>query len=426
MLDRTIAPSIKLSYDIEISQAEEIFLGNGIPVYLIKDDTEDVLRIDFIIGAGSWNQEQILSSYFVSQMLNEGNESMNAEKIAEQLDFYGSWMQTSNTYHHHVITFYTLKKYFEQTMEVAEPMFKSCTFPINKLRLKEEKAAQNWAIRNEKVQTIAHTMFMQNLYGKNHPYGRVAKREDYEKNDSESLKRFYQKYYNAPNCMIVLSGKINDETIKILERDFGGNDWNKGDKCKDRIIEINQAYKEKIFTPKKNTIQSAVTIGRKKDKEYRKDYFALKILNVVLGGYFGSRLMQTVREEKGYTYGIYSSLSSKKYGGELLIEAQTANKYVDPLIKETFAQMEILRNKLIDKDELNMLRNYLSGNAMRSYDGLFGKVDGFISMKLHNLTPKYLKEKYNYISIVQPEDLRTAAIKYLNPEDFFISIAGNQ
>lgn len=418
MLDRSSAPSIKSIQNILFPKIEIISLKNGINVHLLPDNSLDILRIDFVFNSGAWQQTQALVSGFTVEMLREGNRKYSSQKIAESLDFHASWLQLSSNFHNSFVSIYSLHKHFENTLDIAQSLIIESVFPKTEFDVLLNKKKQQYQINQQKVQSIANCLFSESIYGKEFPYGKSAQIGDFDKINTSLLNDFYQKHYHAGNCEIILSGKIDNGIIAALEDKFGGNDWKK-ERIKDNSSFIpTPSENKKHHIAKPNSVQTAIKIGKPGISRKHADYHKLRILLTILGGYFGSRLMSNIREEKGYTYGIIAGLSSLREAGSIAISTQTANKYVSDLIKEVYSEMDILRKEPISSSELEIVKNYMLGGMARAFDGIFSITESYLSLLTYNLSPEFHQTYLETIKSISPQELKSLAEQYLNPSDF--------
>jgi predicted Zn-dependent peptidase len=425
MLDRTQPPAIKAIGNITFPKVTTRHLSNGIPVHLITDDSEDVLRVDFMFGCGIWHQSQPLVANMTVELLREGTKSFTSQQIAEKLDFYGSWLQLSGSYHYSYITVYSLCKFLPDTLNVIESMLKESIFPETEFEIQRNKRKQIYLLEQQKVQSLASKRFSECVFGENHPYGRTAIDRDFDSINTSLLKNFYNEYYHAGNCQIILSGKISNDILHEIENRFGGKDWWKEEKEETNFYSIVPLKEKQQYIEKADSVQAALRLGFPSITRKHPDYYTLKILATVLGGYFGSRLMTNIREEKGYTYGIGASLSCLREGGSFSIATQTANEYVKPLIQEVYNEMEKLCKNPISKQELSMVRNYLLGETARAFDGTFSIADGYISLLANDLTPTFYEDQLKSIKEVSAENLQQMSINYFKKEDFYEVVVGS-
>jgi len=426
MLNRTIQPPIIPISKIPFPNIERSTLGNGLPLHLIHDEAQEIVRIDFMFGCGSWHQTRPLISFLTNQMLKEGSANLNSQQIAEKLDFYGSSLQLSSSYHHSYLTVYSLTKYVKETLAVVEEMLKCPNFPKTEFEVLVNKRKQHFLLDEEKVQILASKQFSTCIYGKNHPYGKMAILKDFETVSIDDVKTFYTQYYGSKNCQIIIAGDITDNLLAEVEKLFGTENW--GAKSNPAEPQFNiQSESEKVhLIQKKDAVQSAVRIGRVGIPRNHPDFHSLKVVSTIFGGYFGSRLMTNVREEKGYTYGIGSSLSALRQGGSFCISTETATKYVQLLIKEVYNEMGRLCTEPVGKEELMMAKNFMLGDAARLFDGTFSMADCCISLLANDLDLSFYEKQIQTIREISAEQIQALAQKYFVRETFYEIIAGKK
>jgi predicted Zn-dependent peptidase len=424
---KNVMPSYGNLWDFKVPLEGDLgssLLSNGIPLYIINALQEEVCRIDFIFDAGIWNQPKSLVAFFANRMLKEGSRNFTSTEIAEKLDFYGSWLQLSNSYHNSFITLYSLNKYLPQTLEVLEQIIKYPTFPEDELVTILQTQKQQFLIDSEKVNILASKRFSQMLYGKTHPYGKTAELQDYDLLQKEEIAEFHRKYYHYNNCKIVLSGNIPNETIKLVDKIFGEEKWGSLEKSVEPIFDIHRSNDKKQFTVKENAVQSAVVIGCPLVTYTHKDYFSLQVLNTILGGYFGSRLMSNIREKKGYTYGIYSRISAMKNAGHFYISSQTGTEFTRLLIDEVYREIEKLCNKPVSKRELSLVKNYMQGEILRDFDGVFSQTDSLISLLVKNQNLSFWEKELEIIKNIEINTIQQLAQRYFKENNFYQSVCG--
>lgn len=426
MLDRTIQPAIKPISKITFPEVEKTTLSNGRPLHLIRDSAQEVVRIDFMFGGGSWHQKKALVAYLCNQMLKEGSANLNSQQIAEKLDFYGSWLQLSASYHNSYLTVYCLSKYVSETLAVVEEMLKRPTFPQAEFEVAVNKRKQSFLLEQQKVQSLASKKFAECIFGENHPYGKTAKAEYFENISTEDLKSFYNEYYSSHKLQIILAGDINQGLISEIENYFGKEHWGAEIAAKKPSFSLNSASEKQQIIPKADAVQSAVRLGRVGIQRNNPDFFGMKVVSTILGGYFGSRLMSNIREEKGYTYGIGCSLSSLKKAGSFAIATECATEYVDPLIAEVYKEMDLLCNELVCAEELEMVKNFMLGDAARLFDGTFSIADACISLLANDLDISFYEKQIQTIRDITAEEIRALAQKYFVKDAFYEIVAGKR
>lgn len=424
-LNRKTTPRFREIEKIDIIRAEKTVLGNNIPVYSINAGTQDVIRVELLFHAGSWHQPAPSIASATSHLMSEGTSQMTAQQIARQLDYYGAYLNPYSDKDIACISLYTLNKFLPETLQVLEQIVKDAAYPQYELDIFIQTQLQKFHIDNEKVQLLARKYFNTVLFGTKHPYGVFLREEHIKKIKRTDLSEFHRKWYASGNCTIILSGNVSQDTLSLINRYFGGQDWKQ-----DFTNGIAKEYQlspdpvKKHHIPKADTVQSAIRIGKTVINKHHNDYPALQILNTVLGGYFGSRLMSNIREDKGYTYGIGSAVVSMQQGGSFFIATETGSDVTAKALHEIFLEMERLRKEPVPPDELQKVKNYLMGEFLRSADGPFSLAEMLKGILFYGLDYSYFDRFVNTIKTANPDLLLELAQKYLDPDEMYEVVAG--
>jgi predicted Zn-dependent peptidase len=425
MLQRTIQPPVNPIGHIDMIKAEKKLLMNGIPVYSIDGGTQDVVKIDFIFEAGTWYQPANLVASLCNSMLEEGSANFAAAAIAEKFDFYGAYLQSSVDQNQGIVSVICLSRHLKAILEVIEDLLKRSVFPEHELEVLIAKNKQKWQLENEKVRTLCQKKFTQVMFGDEHPYAITNTLEDYDRITREQLIGFYRHYYHSGNCKIIVAGKLDSQVHELIGSYFGGNDWkNVLPPYPDYVIHPDDQKRHQV--EKENGIQSAIRVGKFWVPKTHPDFHALSILATILGGYFGSRLMANIREEKGFTYGIGSFVLTLKHTSYLVISAEVGNEYVEPTLTEISYEMRKLQTELVSENELDTVKSYLLGELLRDFDGPFALAGSFKAINDFNLDYSFYDGYLHVLRSVRPEELMQLAQKYLNPDDCFIVVAGTK
>jgi len=424
MLNRTKQPIVNPIEHIDMVQAEKRLLSNGIPVYFINAGSQDVVKIDFIFEAGTWFQSSNLVSSLCNSMLEEGCRNFSASEIAERFDFYGAYIQLVADQNYGYANVVSLGKHLPAILEVTENMLKHSVFPEYELEVLIDKNKQKFLLENEKVRTLCQKKFTQVMFGEEHPYAMNNKLEDFDQINREMLVQFYQTYYHSGNCRIIAAGRIDESVLDLLETHFGGSDWNQ--KLVPAAEFVMKPSPQKFHhVEKANGSQSAIRVGKMWVSKSHPDYIPLSILVTIFGGYFGSRLMANIREEKGYTYGIGSFVLSLKYASYLIISTEVGNEYVEPTRKEIAFEMNRLQTEPVSESELATLKSYLLGEFLRDFDGPFALAGSFKAINDFGLDYTFYDRYLDTLRNITPEELMKLARQYLNPDDCYTVVAGS-
>ena len=329
LLDRTIQPKVRDIEHLAVQMPQRFIMPNGVPLNILNSGDNEVVRIDLLIEGGRWHQSQPLQALFTNRMLREGTLRYSALEIAEKLDYYGAWLELSSASEYAYITLYSLNKYLPQTLDVLESIVKEPAFPEKELGVVAENNIQQFIVNSSKVDFLAHRALMKAVYGGQHPCGRLVQKEDYKRITPDVLRKFYDRYYHSRNCTIYVSGKVGDDCVRRIEDLFGREAFGKGFQKPEKtdFIPVSSVDK-RIFVEYADVMQSAVRMGMLSLERCHPDYLKARVMVTLFGGYFGSRLMSNIREEKGYTYGISAGIAP--YPGQGILVMPTGKRARPP------------------------------------------------------------------------------------------------
>lgn len=421
--NRHTAPDFKTISSFNLLPIKTFHLENGIEVHLMEAGSQDVAKIDFLFPAGSIQANKPLLSSVTNKAISEGSKKYGAAEIAEKIDFYGAYIGQQSQFHHAIVTLISLTHFLPETLEILEDMIKNPTFEQKEIDHILEKRKQEHLIEGDKVKTIASREFTQNLYGKKHPYGNYLDDKSFNNITRKDIVDFHQKAYIPKGTHIIISGQPGTNIESLLNKHFG-QQWSNSEPLSDFKPEWNKDMQKHVFIPKADALQSALKIGRPLFNKLHPDFHSMQILNTILGGYFGSRLMTNIREEKGLTYGISSFIMTYKHSGFLVISTDVKAENRELAIKEIFNELKRLRDEQISEEELTLVRNFLSGDMIRNFDGPFATSDNYRGLIDLKIDPNYFKEFFNTLMHIRAEDIQKLAQKYLKESDFITVIAG--
>ncbi len=423
MLNRKEAPFATEIKEINIKEADATLFQNGINLYSINAGNEEVLKIDFVFNAGS-NMQQIKGqANFAAKMLSEGTSKYSAAEIAEKLDFYGAYFQAKSGTDDATITLYCLNKHLKNCIPFIVEILTDSLFPEKDLEILKKNTIQNLVVNEERNSYLARRKFNQSVFGGNSVYGSFSSKEDIISIERTSLINFYKNQYQKGIKYILVSGFVTDDVIKTIANNFDNAIFSHAIENENKYVS-NEFVKETIYLDRENSVQSAIRIGKKLFNRNNPDFREMQLLNLILGGYFGSRLMKNIREEKGLTYGIYSAIESYPNDACWYIDTEINNDLCEMGVEEIYKEVKLIRTVKIGDDELRTAKNYLLGSFLRSIDGPFSLADRFKILKDYNLEYSYF---YEYIEIIKKstaDNLIILANKHLNEETFTKVIVG--
>lgn len=423
MIDRKIAPDFKGIDNINLLKPEHKKLSNGCNVFCLNSGDQELVRIEWIFNNLRFDPKKPLLNMAVNTMLTEGTSQLSAAEIAGKIDFYGAFLQVDYSFDHSQVTLYSLNKHLKDTLPVIKAILTDSVFPEKELETFIRNQQQKLQVSLKKNDVVARRTFNKALYGDT-IYGLNTELDTYKTLRREDMLPFFRKMYQPSNCTIVIAGKVGEQTLDLLTDTFD-NGWANADEPADNSQpELNHAAERFYFIEKPEALQSAIRMGMPLINRTHPDFPGLQVLNTVLGGYFGSRLMNNIREDKGYTYGIGSGMSSFKQSGALFIATEVGADVCKDAVKEIEKEVNLLKTDLIPNEELALVRNYMLGSLLGSLENVFSHADKFKNLYFSGLDYDYYERYIQTVKSINAPELLQLANKYLKFDEFYKVIVG--
>ena len=423
MLNRQQAPDFKQVSTINFIHPEKKVLTNGVPVFTVYSGEQDLVRIEFIFENVNWKLEKPLQAVAVNTLINNGTNKLSAKEIAEKIDFYGAFFQTEYAQDQSSVTLYTLNKHLHSVLPIVKDVLSESQFPQHELDIYIQNQKQKLQVNLKKNDILSRKEFAHALFGDT-PYGVDIKAQHYDEIKREDLLEYFKAAYAPNNCTIVVSGKFDEASFNLLNDSFG-QDWEKSNAVKN-AFNFSATEKQFVYQEKPEALQSAIRIGHLAINRKHEDFPGLQILNTVLGGYFGSRLMNNIREDKGYTYGIGSGISSLQQAGYLFIATEVGADVCAAALTEIYKEIDLLKTEQIGEEELNLVRNYMLGSMLGSLENVFSHADKFKNIYFAGLDYDYYTKYIHTVKTITADELLVLANKYLNTESFTEVVIGKK
>lgn len=421
MLNRQLAPSSYPLEPIAFPDYQLFHLDNGIEVCVIALGEQDVFKFELNTDAGALNSDRPGLAGMTSQLMKRGTISKSAKELNESFDFYGAFWDIQSNFDLGTITIYSLKKHFETLIHLLVDILQNSNFIESEYKKELEIEIQRTHLNWEKTSFAANQYFRNAVFG-NDPYGRYATLETIKNIQLDSIKSFYQNFWSKSIPSIILSGKVGENEINLLNKTIGQISLQKSNS---RIPFENSIKSEKrIHHPKATALQSSIRFGKIGMTRQNPDYFKFNVLNTILGGYFGSRLQKNIREEKGFTYGISSSMIPLQRTGYWVVGTDVNKDKAEETISEIRKEIGLLQTDLVPETELELVKNYLMGSFIGELTQAFDIAEKVKIIQLENLNKDFYNEFQHQIMTCKSSELRDLANKYLNLEDMTEVIIG--
>lgn len=401
-------------------------LANGMDLYLINVNSTELVRVDFMFKGGQWVQDNPLLTAMSMKMLREGIIDSSLHKIPHYIDYKGVSIDVTSNMSYCVLSLSCLKRYVYEIIPIIVSVLNNLPFEGDKFRIALEQSKRSFEISMDTVGEQCKRLFYKSLYGVNHPMSRFPEYVDYDSLTIHDLKSYCEKYITAPNCNVFLTGNLTSgfvsDFIKTIQKYClrnGGNFNNYP------IYELSEHDKRYVLKMEKPLVQSSIRIGREFLSRTHADYIPMTVLSTVLGGYFGSRLMSVIREEKGYTYDIHSVIYQMPLNSSFVITTETGNKYVENVIDDIYVEMDKLSTELIPDEELQQVKNYMLGNMCRNYEFGFGFSNRIMQLICSGIKLDDIITGAEIMSDLTSNKLRDISRKYLSPNSMIECVVTN-
>jgi zinc protease len=424
MLNRTVAPAIQKISSIQLPVADITALPNGARLHCLSNFNQPVLKLEIVFKAGKWYEPAPGVSYFTSKLLLEGTRNYSAKQIADMIAYYGASLECNQGFDRATLTLYCLAKHLKSLLPLLKEIITEPTFPENEFLLLKKRTLQNISIEKQKNTYLATKRLTESIFGESHPYVAGLDESVIEGVTLAQLKAFFRNNFSLSGTEIFFSGAIQPSATEAL------------------IALLNEITQENLLPPdsqhtllykpqshyleRDDQLQTTVRMGSIWPQMQNDDFPELLLLNKLLGGYFGSRLMKNIREDKGFTYGIFSTVSAKEQATLFYIGTDVNYQNSGLTVTEIQKEIQILQNELVPEEELNAVRNYTIGKFINDTNNIFDQVDKYKSLVLNNLPITYYSDYLQRISQVSANRLIQLAQQYLAPETFTTVLGGKE
>ena len=410
-------PAIYPVQEIKLPAVDTHVLSNGLTCYHINRGTQDVIRVEFVCWGGRPFEQHPLVARATAALLKEGSKGRQGKSIAEHFDYYGAGLSVPFQMDTGNLAMFSLVRQLPQVLPVfvellCEPLYSS-TDLASYQRRKQQSLREDLG----KAEVVAYRQITECFYGSDHPYGYNSSEEAFAALQTDWLKEHHQRCFHAGNAFVIISGHFDEATANYVHQELA--------QIPSREAVATPQYNLTDHPPKAVRIphpaggQAAIRVGRRLFNRTHADAQGMYVLTQLLGGYFGSRLMENIREDKGYTYNISAAYDTLRFDGTFQIDTEVSTEYVEPTLIEIWRELKRLREEPIAKEELQMLRNYLMGSFLTMIDGPFNWAETVRTLKAENMPIEALQELVHTVQNIQPRQLQDLAQQYLQDADLW-------
>ncbi len=425
MLDRSISPKITSFTDLKFDYPGFVTLSNGVKLYVLNNGDQEVNKFEVIYRGGLLEETKPLQSFVLASMLIHGSAEYSSQDVAEILDYNGSQFSATNHDNFTHISLNSLNKNFDTVLPVLKSIIHAPSIPEREYELLCSQIKSAYHTARQRVKYLSQMAGRKLYFGEKHPFSHMICDEDVDNLAIEDIMSFHRKYYKPENCVMVLSGKVDEKEIALIDKYFGQapklSDISEFVECE----RISSATKN-IVVNKEGALQSSVYMLQEAIPRNHPDYIKLRILVTALGGYFGSRLMQNIREDKGYTYGINAMLVGRRSGAKIVITSECDTAYTYLLVKEVENEIRRIQDKLMSEEELDTVKNNMLSDLAKTLDSPFSMASCVSSNIIFSTGEDYYNRQIAEITKITTKELQEVANKYLDVSKFYTAIAGDE
>lgn len=419
MPDRKQAPVIvdAVDFDLRLKQAEKMVLNNGVEVYAVNAGAEEVMSVEWVFYAGNWFEDKNLVAATSNFLLRNGTKQKSAFQLNEHFEYYGAYLNRACYNETATITLHCLNKHIRELLPVVRELITDSVMPQEELDTYRQNMKQRLKVNLKKSDFVASRLIDAHIYGEQHPYGKYSRLEDFDTLNREELMDFYHRYYQQGKFVMFIAGRLPEGWQDLLNRYFG--DLPNTAVAMNKISMQPATEKKSRLINDAEGVQGSIRMARPFFNRHHPDFVKAMVLNTLFGGFFGSRLMSNIREEKGYTYGIHSFLQNHIHDSAWVISTEAGKDVCEATIEEVYKEMKLLREEPVDDEELLLVRNYMMGSILGDLDGPFQIIARWKNIILNNLTDQYFYDSISTIRNISKEELQALAQQYLREEDFY-------
>ncbi|MBR4506266.1 MAG: insulinase family protein [Bacteroidales bacterium] len=404
----------------ETLMPREVALGGGRTLKVFGGST-DLVKLDFLYEAGSIYQPQLLCATAANKLMTMATESMTAADLSEFMDFRGVILENSNTLTHSGLTVYMLRRYADEVLPVVAEILKHPAMGEDDYRLWQVNRKQELATMEQRTPNMARRLFNQSIFGAQHPLGWHADVADVDRLALATVKEYFHGRYDGGPCGIVAAGKVDDGLVGLIDRYFDAMSTPEAKAVEMDGVTVGGRHELKM----EGAVQTTLRVGRLLPLRWDDlDYARFTLLVAALGGYFGSRLMTNLREDKGYTYGAYARTQIYRGAIVFYLTADVAGGTANAALGEALGELKRLCDEPMDEEELQLVKTVMVGDFLRSVDGVFELSTRCCDMQGTSIDERFTDNLRTAIKETTAVQLQELAQRLLKSEDMTICLAG--
>lgn len=415
-----------MTYGLSPLAFELSYSNAGLPVYWVSSGESPATKVELIFNAGLRYQDHSFVAKMSVENLFTGTAEQSASELDEAFDLLGAYYSGQAGRDYAYVTAYVLAEQLKDLLSLLSSTLQNAIYPKDLLQLAVENGKSEYKAQRRKAEWWAKRHFNAELLRQGHPLSRLSEVEEYDAIDTQVVQAFHKEFITKGPIALFISGPDKEQAMNAVNKAF--DNWFAAEAFVPRTPVVDQDIigRGKCIKVPGPGHQDAVHVGKMLDYTDLKERLHVQLLNLALGGYFGSRLMQNIREDKGWTYGISSRVEA--FGSMDLIQIRSSVKHGigDAAVDEIFSEIQRLIDQPLLNVELNTIKNTFFGQLQRMVDGSLRRMDALSYLLRNHFTPSHFHEMLALLEGVSPEDLQKAAAKHLKKDDFLAIVVEGQ
>ncbi len=416
-------PPIQAIESIPLPQAQRRKLSNGVELYELRIGSQDIIKIEWLFDAGRWYEQKPLVARAAAQLLKSGTPNYSADELADFFDFYGAKFKISDDFDEVSVRLYCLTKHLPTLLPVVQELFSTPIYDQDELKKFAQRHKQALRLQLQKNDVLAYRVFTEELFGSKHPYGYNSMPAFYDALDRVALQEHHERCYVAGGCKLIVAGKTDDALMDLICA-YAEQLPAKAAPLGRQVPPLPLKASKKRLPSIKSSTQASIRIGNRMIPKSHPDYPYFEFTNLLLGGYFGARLMQNLREDKGYTYSVYAAAETMRHSGYFYIYTDVNVELKEAALAEIYWEIERLQTEPVSTKELEMVKNYSLGMFLNAVDGVFNVSAIWKELLVEGLSPGFFDQLVQCITEITPQQIQKMARLYFNTDDLYEVLVG--
>ncbi len=421
MLDRTTPPPIHTLGKISLPLPDSETLDNGIKFNFIKGGSQEVVQLSIVWQGGCLEAPHPMVATILASLMTQGSAHHSGAEISEILDFHGAMLKITATRHVTTLQLTALNSMLADVMPVVREVICEPSLPRQAFDAFHEIEVNNFLQARSKVSVLCSEAVAPLIKGASHPESEVPTIEQVRSISLDQVREFYHRLITADGCQAYLGGNFSDEIFASVRRMLASLPA----PCRAMekiIVPYSPEPPSTVVVEKPGAVQAAIEIDIPSIPRHHPDYIPLRLSVMALGGYFGSRLMKNIREDKGYTYGIGAYLLGNQEGSYISVMAQADESYVEAVIEEVAKEMEQMAEDPLPPEEMTRLRQFASSALLEILDSPFTIIDYYKTIESVGLPEGYFGSQVRWVRDITPEIIMDMARKYILPSQMRVGV----